>query len=469
MKAVFVGGGSLRLLGILRGALAEPKVFKNGHIHLHDLDVTRAEALGRMVMKSPEYQGMNCKITWGDKLDKALPGADMVGVILRAGSPLAFELGTQASVKRGFASSDNISPNGAFLALKGGQIIMGVAKLMEKYCPKALLVNFVNPIAVFSAMVNNHTKIRCVGVCAGFTNHMWDLSRVLYSRDEEMDVFDVDVAGVNHISYIVGGTAKGKDIFKEMDKVITKGWKKPKMLKCWSKSALNNIIGNSCTGILKNYERYGALIFSTEGDGLMHLSYEESFKKEYANWKPKSLTAIKKSIADEAKARVKMDKEFQYWLDKDLDQKFWDEHWKGGDMVFRRVDNDIFVKIMKAIAGCGKYKIAVSTPNNGAVKGFRDTDVLEYSQIIDKGGKIKAAGSYSVPDTVYGLTAALSVHQTMLGEAMATDDPKLLARTLMAYPVRPYSDASRELYRELAKINVKEIQPGLRKVADFLK
>jgi len=49
----------------------------------------------------------------------------MVGVILRAGSPLSYALGEEASIKRGFSSSDNISPNGAFLALKGGPILLG--------------------------------------------------------------------------------------------------------------------------------------------------------------------------------------------------------------------------------------------------------------------------------------------------------------------------------------------------------
>jgi len=54
MKAVFVVGGSHRLLGILRGAMTEPKVFNNGEIYLHDLNGGRAEALGRMLMKTPE-------------------------------------------------------------------------------------------------------------------------------------------------------------------------------------------------------------------------------------------------------------------------------------------------------------------------------------------------------------------------------------------------------------------------------
>lgn len=467
MKAVFVGGGSLRLLGILRGALAEPKVFQNGAIHLHDLNLPRAEALGRMLMKTPEFRAIGCKVTWGSDLEPALPGADMVGVILRAGSMLNYELGAEASFERGFASSDNLSPNGAFLALKGGPILMDLARKMERLCPDALLVDFANPVAVLSGLVNNHTKIRCLGVCAGYVNHMADLPRVVFGKDEEMDVFDVDVAGVNHISYIVRGSANGQDLFKLLDEALAKpSWAPPKLQSYWSPFAKRNI-RNSVLKIAQFYRRLGVLVFSTEGDGMRHLDYDAIFAADRKGWKPRSKAGILKELAKGAEARKAEDAKFQAWLSRDTDDAFWSERWKSGDLVFRRADTDIFVKIMKALSGCGAYKIAVSRPNGGAVKGFKDRDVLEYSQIID-GKSVKAAGSFAVPDVVQGLSSALSAHQTMLGDAMAADDPRLLARALMAYPVKQYSKTARELYKALAKINRDEIQPGLRNVADFL-
>jgi len=467
MKAVFVGGGSLRLLGILRGALAGNGIFNGGSIHLHDLNVHRAEAMGRMLMKTPEFKASGCKLSWGSDLEPALPGADMVGVILRAGSMLNFELGTEASFKLGFDSSDNISPNGAFLALKGGPIIMDIARKMERLCPEALLVDFANPVAVLSGMVNNHTKIKALGVCAGYTNHMWDLSRVIFGKDEQSEAFDVEAAGVNHISYIVKGTAAGKEIFKAMDEALANPkWAPPKLQPFWSAAAKANI-RNSVRNIARFYRELGVVIFSTEPDGMQHLDYEGILAKKLKEWKPRSKSAIEAQLKKDAEGRRKTDAEFQQWLSRDTDEKFWNEHWKTGDLVFRREDNDIFVKIMKALAGAGSYKVAVSRPNDGAVAGFKDRDVLEYSQIID-GKTIKPAGKYAVPDVVQGLTAALSSHQTMLGDAMASDDPRLLARALMAYPVRQYSMTARRLYKELAKINKDELQPGLRSVADYL-
>ena len=132
MKAVFVGGGSLRVLGIVRGALAEPGIFDGGEINLYDLDTRRSEAMSRMILKTPEYARAKCKITCGASLPEALEGAGMVGVILMAGSAETFELGNEACYRHRFIPSDNLSPNGAFLAIKGAPILQNLAEQMAR-------------------------------------------------------------------------------------------------------------------------------------------------------------------------------------------------------------------------------------------------------------------------------------------------------------------------------------------------
>ena len=80
MNVVFVGGGSLRLLPILRGVFKHHKgVFENGEIRLCDLNLSKAELVGRMIMKTPEYRELSgSEIRWGDNLDEMLKGADLL-------------------------------------------------------------------------------------------------------------------------------------------------------------------------------------------------------------------------------------------------------------------------------------------------------------------------------------------------------------------------------------------------------
>ena len=113
----------------------------------------------------------------------------------------------------GYHASDNLSVNGAFLSLRIGRVIFNIAQAMEKCCPDALMLIFSNPVAVYSHLVNTRTKIRALGICGGFNNHKYDLTR-LTGRDEYDDNWDVVAAGINHMSFIIRGAYKGKDIFR---------------------------------------------------------------------------------------------------------------------------------------------------------------------------------------------------------------------------------------------------------------
>jgi 6-phospho-beta-glucosidase len=466
MKAVFVGGGSLRLLGIIRGALAERGIFEGGEINLYDLHSARAEAMGRMILKSPEYQKVKCKITWGTSLAEALDGANMVGVILMAGSDRSFQLGGDACYRHGFVPSDNVSPNGAFLAIKGAPIFLDLARHMKKYCPNAWLVDFANPVAVLSGMINNHTPIKAIGVCAGYTNHQWDLSRMLGHDDQGTD-FDVDVAGINHLSFILNGTVKGKDLFKTLHRKLSRGWKMPALSPTWPK-AYHKTIPRGIATMIRFFKELDLLIFSSEGDGMMHLNFDEVVEAHLRKFKNPTAAQQEKILEAGRLARRLADKRFQTAVTSDLDPSFWTTGWQqpGYDWA-QRQDRDIFVEVLRGLSGVKKVKVVTSRLNNGAVVGFSDRTVLEYSQTIEN-GEIKPSGRYEIPPVAQGLIASLAAHQTMLGDALAANDPRMLGQALLSYPVKPFSRDARELYKELAAINSKEMPASLRHVGDYL-
>jgi len=465
MKAVFIGGGAHRLVPILRGALAQGSLFENGEINLYDLDITRAETVARIVMKTPEFRKIHCRVSWGKPLDESLEGADAVGVILMAGSALSNALSTRACWRSGFVSSDNLSPNGAILGVKGAPILLDVARRMERVCPDAWLMDFANPIAVLSGAVNRHTKIKTLGLCQGYTNHYSDIGR-MFGKDEPCADLDVDAAGINHLSFIVKGTLNGKDIFPQLDRRLGGDWKMSPLSRHWSPGAQKNITA-SVTRLVDFYRRLGVLIFSSEGDGMLHLDYEETFKKEFKEKPTKLPTPAQMNAALEANRvqRVANNAKFAAHILEDLDDAFWKSQPAGS--VFGRMDEDIFVKVMKGIAGLEKTKIVTSRINGTAISNLPADVVCEYSQYLYK-QTIEPVATYRVPDVVQGMVGAIATHQTMLADACATGDPSLLAKALLAYPVRTYSLAARRLFRELITINQDEIPKSLRKTGEFL-
>ena len=277
MNAVFLGGGSLRLLPIFRGIFAKaPEFFRNGEIRLVDLKVERAEAVGKLILACPEYEAVGCKVIWTDKLEDVLPGTDVLYLTMAARSNPTDTQSFFLSNRYGLHSSDNLSVNGAFLSLRLGRIIFDIAKKMEKFCPDALMLIFPNPIAVYSHLVNTHTKIKALGICGGFNNHRFDLTRMT-GRDEYDSGWNLIAAGVNHLSYVLRGDYRGEDLYsKVLPKYLNDSWKPVECESPWAWA--RDAMRHAQELFYQMYKKYGVIIFSSEGDGSAHIDLENAVK-----------------------------------------------------------------------------------------------------------------------------------------------------------------------------------------------
>ena len=442
MKIVFFGGGGLRTLPIARAMLdLVPNLKADGEITLCDLSAPRLEAMSLMLQKSPEFAAANCKVNWTTSADEALPGADMVSMSMMAIPWRAFQSSQVACAKHDFMGSDQISPSGAILGLVHGKIAYDLARKMEQHCPNAWLIDFANPVPVISAVVNNHTKIRALGICGGFNNHQWDLTR-LQGRDEQDTNYDVDVAGVNHGSFIIRGTYKGEDLWKIFDRILKDGFHEPEYngYGYWAKWWMQFMMPR----LLDIYRKHHCTIFSTEGDGVQHYFYEEFFENAEQQRVEMLRANLDEQEASGRAARVKSDAEFQALAHGEVPADYW--------VSAERWDPTITVLIAQALGGGGEKKIAASFPARGNVEGFKDRAVLEYSLHLGPDG-LRPVPNLYVPDVFQGMVTELSMHQTLLGDAIATEDPQVLYEALRAYPVRQNSRAYWALCEDLLTIN----------------
>ncbi|MBU4211797.1 MAG: hypothetical protein KKD33_04350, partial [Verrucomicrobia bacterium] len=381
MNVVFVGGGSFRTLPIVRAAMAGENALRNGKIQLVDFNLGRAETVGRLIMKTPEYGGSNCEITWTNNLDQALSGADLVSISFPVGSWKTCMLSDQASTKYGFHGGDQLSISGAFRSLTGGVIILDIARRMEKHCPSAWLVDHANPVAVYSGLVNNHTKIRALGLCGSCYHPNWDLTRLLFEKDEYRADYKFASAGVNHLTFLLRAEYKGRDVCALLDeKYKGRDWK-PRLATL--PSAMVKTLHFSYGLFQKMRRRFGVIPCANELDGTKHI-FPDEFSAHYPKRKRLSAGAIRLLDKKTGANRRKADLEFRAQLDRVLDSKFWAQ----ADLApyFKAAYSDPTAIVMKAL-GTGKPQwLTASLLNCGAVKGFKGRTVLEYSFTLDKNG-----------------------------------------------------------------------------------
>ena len=465
LKITLIGAGSYRTLGILRGAMNVPGVLDGGEINLYDRNPVRAEVIGRLLMKSPEYRRARPTIKWGTTLEEALDGATAVGVIMPAMSPKQFYYSTEACVRHGFLSSDNVSSTGAFCAINIAPVLLDIARKMERHCPDAWFLNFVNPAAALSGMINLHTKIKALGLCQGFTNHLSDIPRLCGCDEDALDI-DVTTAGINHLSFVTSGTWNGRDVFEILREKITPEWQKPALRDMWTESDKANIT-NSMNRLVRFWRELGVLVFSSEHDGMDHLMFDEAIEKQEHEFKPKSAAELDGELQKKAVLREESDKSFRAYVDQDLNDAFWATQ-PDKDMRLMRVDGDVFIRVFKVLAGQGEVKLTASRPNNGVIAGIKDRHIVECTQTFSRDGFRPVTEQLQVPDVVHGLVASMANHQTMLADALGTQDPKLLAHALLAYPFHAFTRKAKAVNRDLIAVNAEGMTPALRKAVDYL-
>ncbi len=446
LKVVFLGGGSLRLVPIIRSLFKNGQSLNGGCISLCDLNVERAEAVGRLIQRCPEFSQAECSVEWTANLDEALEGADVLYVTMAIERQPSLALSKAASAKYGFLHSDQLSLTGGFLAARGGPVILNFAKKMEKICPDALMLIFANPVGVYSAMVNNYTKIKALGVCQGFGNHRWDIPRLL-GRDEYDDSINVVAAGINHLSFILRGKWHEENLFDILDKHLVDGWEP-----CQIENhpyAKNVRIG--LQRIYELYRRFGTTIFSSEGDGMAHIYWDEEIAGQKNSFEPLSPKQLKDCIASETVRIEKKFKDFAKQANGNDDSIWYAPENTRENKLFGVNFKDIANPILNAINGDGKFTITASANNAGAVDGFDPRAALEYTMNIDGKSIVPIENQY-VPEPFHGLISSLAEHQTLIGEAIANEEPKCFANALEAYPKGAFTKQRHEYLEEMFNI-----------------
>jgi alpha-galactosidase/6-phospho-beta-glucosidase family protein len=460
MNITFIGGGSLRILPIVRSLLDKRELFDGGSIRLVDLQLERAEAVGRMIMRCPEFKNANCQVLWTKNMEEGLTGTDILYVTMAIERQPSLMQSNRLAREYDIWTSDNLSANGAFLAARGASAIMSFARTMEKVCPDALMLIFANPVAVFSSMVNNHTKIKALGICEGFHNHKWDLPHMINGVKTHDDSIDVVAAGVNHLSFILHGTWNGRQIKDILDEhLLSDTWQALKA----DKTPVSKVTSGCLNLIQRLYKRFGTMVFSSEGDAIAHLFPEEAQNIIPPDCYPGlSAETLQRQAQEELNARY----DLFFKAIKSNDDSIWGNKYQG-NIMFGKDTHDISNPILDAV-GYGKtFRIIASAPNNGAVEGFPDNAALEYTIDIKNKTLSPVANQY-VPTPFQGLIASLAESQTILAEAVGNQDPQLFADALESYPIKRFDAARNEYYEKMFSI-YSDLPEVYQHAIDFLK
>ncbi len=229
IKIAYIGGGSRYWARELVGDLALcPHIC--GELALYDLDYEAALKnieVANEIFNRPASR-TKFKVTVAKKAQDALKGADFVICSIEPGPTQMRYADLEIPAKYGIVQTvgDSTGPGGIVRALRSIPIKMHYARLVMKYCPKAWVINYTNPMTLCTAaFYAADPKIKAFGCC----HEVFGTQRFLVEKVNEwfgaedvkrQDII-LDIAGVNHFTFATSATWKDKDLFKNLSKLVS--------------------------------------------------------------------------------------------------------------------------------------------------------------------------------------------------------------------------------------------------------
>ena len=202
-KIALIGAGSTifakRLIGDI---LLTPELAGDTQIALHDIDEDRLRTSEIVTRRIAEKLGLNTLVFASTDRRKVLVGADYVIFMMQVGgykpsTIIDFEIPKKYGLRQTIA--DTLGVGGIMRALRTIPVIRDILRDMDEVCPRAILLNYVNPMAMLCMAINQIAPgINMVGLCHSVQGTAEQLAKDLNENVSDIEYFCV---GINHMSF----------------------------------------------------------------------------------------------------------------------------------------------------------------------------------------------------------------------------------------------------------------------------
>ena len=220
-KIAFIGAGSLQFTSkCVRDLLTFPD-FKKCEFALMDINRENLENITRVVKKIVDAMGCSeCVISPTTDRVEALRDADGVLCTVFNGDIDIWRHEIEIPMKYGVDINvgDTRSVSGIFRALRNIPLMLDICRDIEKYCPRAVFLNYTNPMAMLCGAMLKHSNVEVTGLCHSVQGTAKKLAGWLGVPMEELDYHCM---GVNHQAFYTKLSHKGVDLYPRLRELVS--------------------------------------------------------------------------------------------------------------------------------------------------------------------------------------------------------------------------------------------------------
>jgi alpha-galactosidase len=219
-KIAFIGAGSLGFTSkLVRDILTFP-LLKDATIALMDIDPERLDYAKTAVTQIITEGKYPAKLLVTLNRADALKDADVVLTTILAGNTDVWKYDIEIPKKYGVDTcvGDTRGPSGIFRFLRTISPMLEIIQDMEKYCPKAVLLNYTNPMAMLCSALQRTSFITTTGLCHSVQGTAEMLAGWIGALPSEISY---TCAGINHQAWYLEYKWNGKDAYPLIHNAVT--------------------------------------------------------------------------------------------------------------------------------------------------------------------------------------------------------------------------------------------------------
>ncbi len=215
IKVAMIGAGSVVFSRNLTGDILSFPLFRDATFSYMDIDADRLEVGAALCRKVAKTLQANPTINATQDRRDALRDADFVINMVQIGgfdsTLVDFEIPRKYGLN--FTIADTTGPGGLFRALRTYPMLKGLVEDMMAVCPKAVLLNYSNPMSMNMQTISRSSNIQAVGLCHSVQGTFNQIMGNLGEKPEDVAFI---CAGINHMAFYLKIEKEGVDLYPRL-------------------------------------------------------------------------------------------------------------------------------------------------------------------------------------------------------------------------------------------------------------
>ena len=215
VKIVTIGGGSSYTPELMEGFIKRYEELPIREIWLVDIEdgKEKLEIVGKMAQRMWDASPYDVKVHLTLDRREALKDADFVTTQFRVGLLNARIKDERIPFSYGLLGQETNGAGGIFKAFRTIPVILDIVKDMKELCPNAWLINFTNPSGIITQALRSKGFDNVYGICdapSGFIKQLEEILEIPYGT------LDIECYGLNHLSWFRNAKVNGRDVQREL-------------------------------------------------------------------------------------------------------------------------------------------------------------------------------------------------------------------------------------------------------------